>query len=250
MSSNLRTLLIAALLGVVCTALLTGVSAGLQERQARNALIDRYRNLLRSVNLLDVERDYRGSEIEALYQENIRRYWVNNQGDLVPESMRGESDVPLYLYLKDNRIEAYIVPINSRGLWGRIHGYLAIEKDGSTIAGFTVYKHVETPGLGGEIEKEWFRKNWVGKKIVDVDGNFVSITIAKGDVPPGLPATRRSHMVDGISGATMTGRFMTADIRSILQDYEPVSIRFRGNRVTVPPAPTGADDRTRRETPQ
>ncbi|MBW6512516.1 MAG: FMN-binding protein [Desulfuromonadaceae bacterium] len=243
MSSNIRTLLIATLLGVVCTVLLTGVSAGLQERQARNALIDRYSNLLRSVNLLDEGRDYRGSEIEALYQENIHRYWVNNQGELVPESMRGESDVPLYLYLRDNRIASYIVPINSRGLWGRIHGYLAIEKDGSTIAGFTVYKHVETPGLGGEIEKEWFRKNWVGKKIVDVAGNFVSITIAKGSVPPDLPATRRSHMVDGISGATMTGRFMTDDIRSILQNYEPVSIRFRGNRVAVPSDPTGSDNK-------
>lgn len=247
MSSNLKSLLVATVLGVVCTLLLTGVSAGLQERQARNARIDRYRNLLRSVNLLDAKRDYSGTEIEALYREKIRRYWVNNRGELVPEGMRGESDIPLYLYLQDNRIRSYIVPIDSRGLWGRIYGYLAIEKDGATIAGFTVYQHVETPGLGGEIEKEWFRKNWVGKKIVDVEGNLASITIAKGDVPPDLPAARRSHMVDGISGATMTGRFMTADIKSILQNYEPVSLRFRNNRVVVPPDPVGGNDRKQGE---
>lgn len=234
MSENLKSILYAAILCLVCSLLLTTVSAGLQERQSRNVLIDRYSNLLKSVGLFDEERDYSGEEIEAIYNQNIRRYWINNSGDMIPDRMRTDSDFPLYLYMKNDEIVSYIVPINSRGLWGRIRGYLAIDKDGSTIAGFTVFKHVETPGLGAEIEKGWFQKNWVGKKIVDVNGNFVSVGIAKGAVAENLDDAKKRHMVDGISGATMTGKFMTDDIKGILEEYEPVSIRFRNNLIGVP----------------
>jgi Na+-transporting NADH:ubiquinone oxidoreductase subunit C len=146
-----------------------------------------------------------------------------------------ENNLPLYIYQKDNQIEAYIVPINSRGLWGRIQGYLAIGNDGSTISGFTVYKHSETPGLGGEIEKAWFQKNWVGKQIVDRDGEFVSVSIAKGAVQDMIPPQKQSNYVDGISGATLTGKYLTAGLKDVLEDYEPVSIRFRKNLIAEPP---------------
>ena len=33
--------------------------------------------------------------------------------------------------------------------------------DGQTVAGFSVYQHAETPGLGGEIEKPWFQQNCI-----------------------------------------------------------------------------------------
>ena len=138
----------------------------------------------------------------------------------------------IILYVKDGNIHAYIVPINSRGLWGRILGYLAIQNDGSTVSGFTVYKHSETPGLGGEIEKKWFQKNFVGKKIVDHDGYFVSVSIAKGKVADKIPEKSQANYVDGISGATLTGKYLSAGMKEILQNYEPVSIRFRKHRVT------------------
>ena len=97
------------------------------------------------------------------------------------------------------------------------------------MAGFTVYKHSETPGLGGEIEKRWFQKNWIGKRIVDQAGEFVSVGIAKGKVEVTVPEQQRPHYVDGISGATLTGNYLTAGIREILEKYEPVSIKFRSN---------------------
>lgn len=236
MSSNVKSLAYAAILCIIISFLLTTVSTRLQRFQARNILLDQYSNLLQSVGLLEEGSEYTDHDIEELYKKYIRRFWINSQGNLIAEEQRGEKDFPLDIYVKDGNIESYIVPINSRGLWGRIHGYLAIEKDGSTIAGFTVFTHAETPGLGGEIEKEWFQKNWVGKKIVDRNGKFVSITIAKGEVGPNLPVAKQTHTVDGISGATMTGRFLTAGIKEILEDYEPVSIRFRNNLITLPAA--------------
>ena len=63
------------------------------------------------------------------------------------------------------------------------------------------YKHSETPGLGGEIEKRWFQKNFEGKKVVSRAGNFLSISIAKGGAKNTVPEDRRINYVDGISGS-------------------------------------------------
>ncbi len=144
------------------------------------------------------------------------------------------SNLPLYLYKtlakesaeSETEIKAYIIPIESRGLWGKIKGYLAFENDGMTVAGFTVYSHAETPGLGGEIEKAWFGKNFVGKKIVNSAGEFVSVSIAKGDVES-LSEEKQKHYVDGISGATLTGKYLSQGLRKNLERYEGVSIKFR-----------------------
>jgi Na+-transporting NADH:ubiquinone oxidoreductase subunit C len=169
-----------------------------------------------------------------MYTEFIKPLWVDSDGELIEAPQEGENNLPLYIFEKDNQIQAYIVPITSRGLWGKIQGYLAIENDGSTVSGFTVFKHSETPGLGGEIEKAWFQKNWIGKKIVDRDGEFVSVSIAKGAVQDMIPPQKQSNYVDGISGATLTGKFLTAGLKEVLEDYEPVSIRFRKNVIAAP----------------
>jgi len=127
-----------------------------------------------------------------------------------------------------------VIPINTRGLWGKIHGYLALKNDGATIAGFTVYQHNETPGLGGEIETAWFQKNFIDKKIVSREGDFISIKIAKGPVTAAIPEDQQQHYVDGISGATLTGKFLTSGFETILSSYEPVSVRFRRDQVSLP----------------
>ncbi len=235
MSNRLKSILFAAALCFVCSVILTTASIGLQRFQKKNMLIDKHRNILKSVGLVEQNRRYTAAEIESLYTKYIKPLWVDADGRLIKESQRGEGDFPLYIYLKEENIEAYIVPINSRGLWGRIQGYLAIENDGSTVAGFTVYKHSETPGLGGEIEKAWFQKNWVGKKIVDRGGGFVSVSIAKGAVEDRIPSEKQPNYVDGISGATLTGRYLTAGLKEVLEVYEPVSIRFRKNQIAEPP---------------
>jgi Na+-transporting NADH:ubiquinone oxidoreductase subunit C len=220
---------------LVCSILLTTASTGLQRFQQKNVRIDKHRNILKSVGLVQANRTYSVDEIESLYSQYIEALWVDPAGRLIEEPQRDEQDIPLYVFVEKKQIQAYIVPINSRGLWGRIYGYLAIENDGTTIAGFTVYKHSETPGLGGEIEKAWFQKNWVGKKIVDRSGDFVSVSIAKGQAEDVVPSEKKPHYVDGISGATLTGKYLSAGIKKTLENYEPVSIKFRKNLVGEPP---------------
>jgi len=234
MSDRLTSFLFAALLCVISSVLLTAASTGLQDLQQKNMLVDKQKNILKSVGLVRGGENYSGKEIETLFSMNIRSFWVDSGGRLVEQDRRSERDIPLHVRMENGAVRAYIVPIDSKGLWGRIQGYLAIENDGSTVAGFTVFKHAETPGLGGEIEKEWFQRNWVGKKIVDRNGNFVSIQIARGAVQDVVPVDKQANYVDGISGATLTGKYLSAGLTKVLKTYEPAAIRFRKNLASGP----------------
>jgi Na+-transporting NADH:ubiquinone oxidoreductase subunit C len=235
MSSRLRSVVFAAVLCVACSLLLTAASTGLQVYQQKNIELDKQRNILKAVGLLGPEGKASAREIADLYASRIETRWVGSGGQLVDAPGQSPCGCRIYLHVEDGRIRDYIVPINTRGLWGKIHGYLALKGDGQTIAGFTVYQHSETPGLGGEIEKNWFQKNFVGKKIVDQNGEFVSISIAKGKVDQAVPTAKQANYVDGISGATLTGKYLTAGLHQVLSTYEPASIRFRQH---VAPQPT------------
>jgi len=234
MSNAARTFIFAGLLCLVCSLLLTAAATGLKSFQERNVEVDRQKNILMAVGAVDEGGRPSAERIQALYAETIRRVWVDSAGRIVSEAERSASDLPLYVYDTAGEVSAYVIPIDTRGLWGPIHGYMAVEADGSTIRGFTVYQHQETPGLGGEIEKEWFQENFVGKKIVDRSGQFVSVSVAKGDVEEVVPAEKRQHYVDGISGATMTGRFLSEGLADTLAVYEPVSVQFRKNSPEMP----------------
>ena len=227
MSSYVKSLLFAFTTAVVCSFLLTAASAGLKGFQMENIDVDKKKNILMAVGLVDSAKTYPRADILDTYEENIQGLRVSPEGEIMDQDQAPETSLPIYLYLKDRKIASYIIPVNTTGLWGKIFGYLALNRDGSTVTGFTVYKHSETPGLGGEIEKRWFQKNFEGKKILDTAGGFASISIAKGFLPESFPQDKLPNYVDGISGATLTGKYLTAGLKNVLQAYEPVSIKFR-----------------------
>jgi Na+-transporting NADH:ubiquinone oxidoreductase subunit C len=233
MSESRKSIVFAVGLAIVCSLLLTLAESGLRPLKNRNIRVDMHKNILKAIQLIKPDQSYSPQWIEKTYQENIKCWYVNETGSIIAPENRGASDLPLCFYQPKDTIEAYIIPINTRGLWGKIEGYLAFEKDGATVKGFTVYKHNETPGLGGEIEQAWFQKNFQGKKIVNRNGEFVSISVAKGTVPKNYPEAKKLNVVDGISGATLTGRYLTAGFKDILLEYEPVSIKFRNDNGKV-----------------
>lgn len=222
-----RSIGFALTVAVVCSALLTAAAAGLKPFQERNMVVDRQKNILKAVGLIAAEENPTPEAIAALYQERIQCLWTDREGRILAEDQRGAADLPICLHVEKDAVEDYVIPINTSGLWGQIQGYLAVASDGATITGFTVFKHSETPGLGGEIEQAWFQRNFVGKKIVNAQGEFASIGIAKGKVGVGVPADQAPNFVDGISGATLTGKYLSAGFRRILEDYEPVAVQFR-----------------------
>ncbi len=234
MSDTLKSIGFAVLTAVVCGLLLTAAATGLNQYKLRNIEVDKQKNILRAVGLIDDQKSYDAVQIADLYDQNITCLWVDEAGRIVSEAPDQPQALPLCLYKQGEKLVAYVIPINTRGLWGKIHGYLALKNDGSTITGFTVYQHNETPGLGGEIETAWFQKNFHGKKIVSQGGDFISINIAKGPVTAAIPKDQQQNYVDGISGATLTGKYLTAGFKTILSSYEPVSIRFRNNQVVLP----------------
>jgi Na+-transporting NADH:ubiquinone oxidoreductase subunit C len=231
MSNHVKSIIFAAVLSIVCSSLLTLASTGLKEYHLKNIAIDKQKNILKSVGLISGKQTLSQDTIDRLYADNIRQMWVDLEGKIVSKQKKTENDLLVYLHEEQDEIHSYIIPIDSRGLWGRILGYLAIKNDGATVAGFTVYSHSETPGLGGEIEKSWFQKNFAGKKILDDAGNLVSVSIAKGAVKGKIPESRNKNFVDGISGATLTGKFLSAGLKETLVEYEPLSERFRKNMI-------------------
>lgn len=232
-SSQVKSIAFTACVALVCSLLLTAAATGLQDRKQRNVAVDRQKNILTAVGLLDAGQKPAVDRIERLYQENIRCYVLSGKGRIEPGNTDSDA-FPVCFLVQGGQPAAYILPVNSRGLWGKIRGYIAIESDGRTVAGFSVYNHNETPGLGGEVEKPWFGKNFVGKRILDESGEFVGVGIAKGKVAETVPSDLQANFVDGISGATLTGRFLSGGLKDVLSQYEGLSRQFRSGRVSLP----------------
>ncbi len=229
-NSKKNVILFALVMSLVCSLLITAAAGGLKGFQQENIELDKKINLLKAASLLDPEKNLSKQEIIALYDTHIQEKAVDSQGNLLET---GSPDaLGLYYYKSAGVIQGYILPITTRGLWGKIQGYLAFENDGQTVSGFSVFSHSETPGLGGEIESAWFQNNFKGKKILNSQNEFVSVGIAKGKAE-NLPEKEQAHQVDGISGATLTGAYLSQGIKSTLRQYEPVSITFRQKHLTA-----------------
>ncbi len=229
-NSRINVIKFALLVSFVCSLLITGAAGGLKKFQLENIELDKQLNLLKAANLVEPGNKPSREEIKRLYDTHIQAVIVDSQGKILAADI-GDS-LHLYFFKTEDVIQGYILPINSRGLWGKIRGYLAFENDGQTVSGFSVFSHSETPGLGGEIESAWFQKNFKGKKILNSQNKFVSVGIAKGKVA-NLPETDRGNYVDGISGATLTGKYLSQGIKSTLAQYEAVSITFRQKKLTA-----------------
>ncbi|MBD3676435.1 MAG: Na(+)-translocating NADH-quinone reductase subunit C [Planctomycetaceae bacterium] len=111
-----------------------------------------------------------------------------------------------------------VLPIYGKGLWSTMYGYLALENDLKTVAGITFYKHGETPGLGGEIDNPAWKQSWVGKQAREKeDGELVpAINVVKGGVNESSPEAE--HQIDALSGATITSNGVENTIEYWLGD--------------------------------
>jgi len=226
-NSRKNVLLFALALSIICSLLITAAAVGLKGFQRANQSLDKKVNILKAADLIGKKKPSK-EQINELYDSHIKEVMVDSRGKIL--DTYAPNSLTLYLFRSDGMIKGYILPINTRGLWGKIHGYLAFETDGQTVSGFSVFSHSETPGLGGEIESAWFQKNFKGKKIVNSQNKFVSVGIAKGKAE-NLPKDKQANYVDGISGATLTGRFLSEGIKQTLIQYDAVSINFRQGKL-------------------
>ena len=227
------TILFSAAVCGVFAVLVTGSAVLLKDRQEENRRLDRMKNVLVVAGLAKEGAKLSRSETNDLFKGNIDVRLVNlKTGDYVtdgpdpatydqraatsdaddsvpaPENLAGLVRIPklaLVYLIRGGGAGGYqgvLLPIEGKGLWSTLYGYLALESDLNTVRGITYYQHGETPGLGGEVENPRWKAGFHGRKIFGPDGR-VAFRVKKGI------AGDDPYAVDGISGATMTSQGVT-----------------------------------------
>jgi len=216
---------------MLCGLLLATTASVLKKPQEYNKEIDRKTNVLKAfgVPIKDADgRRIKAPAVEQQFAEHIEEIRVDEAtGRVVEPGATVSNALSLYLWKENGEVTKYAFPISGKGLWSTIKGYLALGRDLSTIEGVTFYEHGETPGLGGEIETDWFQANFKGKKVFR-DGQRARLEVVKGKVADKYPAGNE-HAVDGISGATLTGNGITRFINADLDKYEKYFSLIRRN---------------------
>ena len=238
-----QTLLVATVLCVVCSLVVSVAAVGLKDKQEENKLLDRQRNILDAAGLsfgefgksaTKLSRD----QIDKLYSR-VSEKLVNLQtGEFVtdmdpakyvpreaaeriadsipitdpefdPGVARREKIAKVYMVTKPGSegFQQVVLPVYGKGLWSTLYGYLALRSDLKTIQGLTFYEHGETPGLGGEVDNPAWKAQWEGQQLYNDKGQPAAF-VYKGTAPDSNP-----YAVDGLSGATITSRGVTNLIR-------------------------------------
>ena len=221
---------------VIVGGLLSSLSVLLKDDQKKAVELDTKKAILKSV--MDISPE---DNIETLYGQRIVSFVVNYKGDVVEKDASGDPIVaenvnmakeykkskeeklfPVFKFVdasNKNQVDAYILPMFGNGLWNNIWGYLALEKDLNTIKG-VVFDHTgETPGLGARITEESVQDRYTNKLIFDQQGKLVSVNMLKGE--GNSAATLGEHKVDGMSGATLTGKGVNEMFYTYLSYYLP-----------------------------
>jgi len=239
---DLKVIAFAAAVCFVCSLLLSATASALRERQQENVELDRKLNVLKAfgVPLANEQGERISSQrVEQYFSENIKEIFIDKKTgetlkdlESLPKEERKakttleKTILPLYVWMESGEAQKYAFPTSGMGLWSVLYGYLALDKDLSTIIGITFYQHGETPGLGGEAASDWFQDQFKGRKVWE-DGQLLHFEVVKGGVQNKYP-DGSDHAVDGISGATMTGNGIETFLNRDLAYYERYFSKIRG----------------------
>jgi len=152
--SNSYTILFTAIVTVILGILLSLAATSLKERQDLNVSLDIKKNILRSLGFVETEdTPWSQSNIQEIFEKNVEGFVVDSKGNRLPdvtaENIEEDDQFPVYCkHTPGHGIDGYAIPISGKGLWSTLYGYIALEKDGTTVKGITFYKHGETPGAG------------------------------------------------------------------------------------------------------
>ena len=222
-----KTLTVALLLCVVCSVIVSAAAVFLKPIQLENKTLDKKKNILAAAGLLEpgksVEELFTQIESKVVdlktgeftdavdpYQYDQRKASKDPKqsvalasADDIASIKRLEQYATVYLVKEGDAIKTVILPVRGYGLWSTLWGFLALEGDFNTVVGLGFYEHAETPGLGGEVDNPKWKSIWVGKNILDAEGE-VAIEVIKGSVTQDTAGS--INKVDGLSGATLTSR--------------------------------------------
>ena len=117
----------------------------------------------------------------------------------------------LYKYVKDGKIQG-IGFVESKLGYGYNKSsvmslFICLEPDLETLKGIEVLDHSETPGLGGRITEDQFKKQFKGKKLRP---KLMVVRERKGEA---------ANEVDAITGATNTSRGIESFINDAMKEF-------------------------------
>lgn len=254
--SNAYIIGFAAVVCLVCSIIVATSAVVLKERQDRNKVLDRQKKVLIVAGLMEDGQSISPEEVQGLFDANIQIRAIDLETGEFDESVNtvtfdqrkaskdpatsrsapantaGITRLPLkalvYERIEGEEIKLLILPIEGKGLWSTLYGFLALAPDTTTIEGMTFYEHGETPGLGGEIDNPNWKALWKGRSAYDADWQ-PAITVIKGAA--GKPGDD-PYRIDGLSGATLTCRGVTALVQFWLSEngFEPFLAKFRAER--------------------
>ena len=236
--SNIYTFSFAIIMVLIVGTVLAVTSEVLQPRKKQNQADKKMMNILSAIGVDATRSNAKEKYTEYIYDEIIIDYKGNilkgsafnvdivfqyRDKTLMPEDKK----YPMFK-AKNNNNEYVIIPMVGSGLWGPIWGFISLETDYNTIYGAVFDHEKETPGLGAEINTDFFEEPFKGKKILDNKGQFVSIEVKKGSVEEG-----HLHQVDGITGGTITSDGVSDMLYNTLDIYNNYFTSLRMDSVVV-----------------
>ena len=249
--SNGYIILFTAIMTIIVGGLLSLASQGLAPAQKKSIELDTKSSILSSVMDREELEKMKPNEVLEMYDSRISSLVVDINGDVVEKDEKGEPVVaeevsilknykkkpekrlyPVFKYMNaenPDKVDAYILPLYGSGLWDKIWGYVALNTELNTIVGVSYDHKQETPGLGARIGTPEIQNRYVGKKIYDEQGNLVSVTMVKGEGNASLDA----HHVDGMSGATLTGKGVNVMLENYLNYYQSYFKKVKSGSVAA-----------------
>ncbi len=229
--SNTYTYIYSSIVVIIVATLLALAATALKPAQDRNIEIEKKLNILASLRI-----NANKNNVQQLYEKYITdRYIINSKGikqqgaDPFYINLREELKKPVDKRLlpvfeaKKNDSSFIIIPVYGKGLWGPIWGYVSLLREKDTKSNIhyrkiygVIFDHKgETPGLGAEINQEFFQLPFRGKVIFDEKGIFTPVKVVKGGANPASLTE-----VDGISGGTITSKGVQAMLDTCLVSYQ------------------------------
>ena len=236
--SNLYTFSFAILMVLVIGIGLAVTSESLQPMKKKNKADKKMIDILSAIGVDATRTNANEKYAEYIYDETI----IDYQGYIIKgnafdidvlfqyrdKNLKLEDKkYPMFKARKDNN-EYVIVPMVGSGLWGPVWGFVALENDYKTIFGAVFDHKTETPGLGAEINTDFFEVPFKGKHIINTKGEFVSIEVKKGGAEEG-----NVHQVDGITGGTITSDGVADMLYNTLTIYNNYFSSIRADSLVV-----------------
>ncbi len=230
-----------------CAAVVSSAAVGLKDKQVANQILDRQKKVLAVSGLIEEGKAVTPAEVQDKFKKRIKAVVVDLEKGIVdeeatknaanfdqqkvkkdpaqskaaPKNNAGVARLPnkalIYMVSAADmgeggsgfKLSQYIFPVEGKGLWSTLYGFIALAPNGNEIKGLTFYQHAETPGLGGEVDNPVWKAKWPGRMVYGEKGISASgfaepkISVIKGTAGA---ASADPHNVDGLSGATITSK--------------------------------------------